>query len=43
MGAKNAARVWVRLRAERIDRPVISIKVEVKIALGISHAIAVKK
>jgi hypothetical protein len=43
MGAKKAARVCVRLRAERIDRPVIRIKVEVKIALGMSQAIAVKK
>jgi hypothetical protein len=39
----NAALVWVRYRAERIDRPVIRMSVAVKIALGTSQAIAVKK
>ena len=43
IGAMNAALVWVRYRAERIDRPVTRMSVAVKIALGTSQAIAVKK
>ena len=43
IGATNAALEWVRYRAERIGRPVTIISEAVKIALGTSQAIAVKK
>jgi hypothetical protein len=43
IGAMNAALVWVRCSAERIDRPVTRMSDAVKIALGTSQAIAVKK
>ena len=43
IGAIKAARVWVLRRAERTALPVKAMRAPVKIARGISHAIAVAK